>query len=32
MAMEPEWDIQFSPNTYGFRPEVNMGRHESGIR
>ncbi len=20
-AMEPEWDIQFSPNTYGFRPE-----------
>ncbi|CAM3815106.1 reverse transcriptase N-terminal domain-containing protein [Alicyclobacillus pomorum] len=21
MAMEPEWDIQFSPNTYGFRPE-----------
>ncbi len=20
MAMEPEWDMQFSPNTYGFRP------------
>ncbi|WP_197460903.1 reverse transcriptase N-terminal domain-containing protein, partial [Ferroacidibacillus organovorans] len=20
MAMEPEWDIQFAPNTYGFRP------------
>jgi len=21
MAMEPEWDIQFAPNTYGFRPQ-----------
>ena len=21
MAMEPEWDIQFASNTYGFRPE-----------
>lgn len=21
MAMEPEWDMQFAPNTYGFRPE-----------
>lgn len=20
MAMEPEWDMQFAPNTYGFRP------------
>ena len=20
-AMEPEWDIQFAPNTYGFRPQ-----------